>query len=213
MSYSGRAIETLRGAEVALRGIIEAALAAQAYREVAEVAASAEALARLIQEVTGERSTGSALVTMTSQSHEIQADVAGSQQSAANGHRAVWIAPPSSKRAYPRYMRDDERLVKIAWSKKERKPYEHRAPREIIEGLVEAIRKRKGEGRVFEASDVMPLKSAAGEDYPSYQSYLALGWLREIGAIRKRGRDGYLLRPGLDLNKLDELWRALPVVK
>jgi len=112
---------------------------------------------------------------------------------------------------YPQYLRDGERLVKRAWSKKERQPYEHKAPREVVTVLLTAIRKIKGEQRPFEAADIMPLLRENAEEYPSYQSYLALGWLRYAGAIAK-GRDGYLLKRGWDADRVAESWDALPAV-
>ncbi|HLG55152.1 MAG TPA: hypothetical protein VI485_07465 [Vicinamibacterales bacterium] len=49
-----------------------------------------------------------------------------------------------------------------------------------------------------------------GEDYPSYQVYLALSWLRAVDVIRKRDRAGYPLVKGTDVAKIDGLWTALP---
>jgi hypothetical protein len=115
------------------------------------------------------------------------------------------------RQVYPQYFREANRLVKRAWSKKERQPYEHKAPREIVDVLLQEVQRRKGHQRPFEAADVMPLVKGNGEEYPSYQSYLALGWLRQAGAVTK-GRQGYLLRPGWDKQRITQLWNSLPSV-
>jgi hypothetical protein len=211
MNYRDRCIQALHGAESAIRTTIEEALATQAYSDVAFLAACADSLARLIHEIaTGQ--VNQPVVTDPQQSVNAEPPAAAAVAQPGSA-RSVRVAPPSSKRAYPWYMKDGDRLVKIAWSKKERKPYEHRAPRPIINILIEAIRKKKGDGKIFETAEVLPLKSPSGEEYPSYQSYMALGWLRQVGAIAKKGRDGYVLRPGITSNKLDSLWNAIPAAE
>jgi hypothetical protein len=100
--------------------------------------------------------------------------------------------------------------VKVAWSKKDRAEYEHRAPRRIVSVLLDAIRHKKGEGAVFESQDILPLMDA-GREVPSYQAYLAMAWLREEGIIAKNGRNGYILKPSTaTMERIDELWRTLP---
>ena len=117
----------------------------------------------------------------------------------------------STKRgAYPRFLRDQDNLVKIAWSKKKRKPYEHRAPKVIIHELLAAVRKQKGEGKLLQAADVLPLTHGNSEEYPSYQPYLALTWLRQAGLIAKRGRSGYVLKSGVATpENIESLWTSL----
>ncbi len=121
---------------------------------------------------------------------------------------SVILSP--ERETYPRFLRDGESLVKVAWSKKKRKPYEHRAPKAILEELLAAIRKRKGEGKLFEAAHVLPLPNGNGEEYPSCQPYLALTWLRQVGRIATRGRTGYVLKPGAATSEnIEHLWTSL----
>ena len=54
----------------------------------------------------------------------------------------------------------------------------------------------------------MPVPDSAGGEIPSYQVYLTLAWLRHVGAVEKKGRSGYVLRSGLDL---DAIWDRIPV--
>ncbi len=90
--------------------------------------------------------------------------------------------------------------MKVGCSKRGRKEYEHKAPRRVVDALVDAIARRSANGRRFTVEDVFPLKD--GRDHsvvPSYQAYVALAWLKTQGLVRQRGRSGYTLRTGLHL--------------
>lgn len=208
MKYRDRAIEALRQTESTLRGIITEAFDAKAYGELARVAGAADSVAALLSAISDTSAT-----TIGSASFlDPAADSTRKRVSTLRSTPARQALPPAVRRAvYPRFLRDGERLVKIAWSKKERRQYEHRAPQVIIQTLLEAVRKRKGEGKLFQAADVLPLTNANGEDYPSYQSYLALSWLRHAGIITKKGREGYVLKVGAATpEKVGRLWASLP---
>lgn len=195
MSYTDIAIEALKTAEATLREVITQALAANAYRELSRVASAADRIAAL----TAELDSGA----LPPANHQVSAPTQTAARSATNAG--------SRRNAYPRFLRDGDRLLKVAWSKKERQPYEHRAPQAVIQVLLDTVRKRKGEGKLFQATDVMPLTNANGEEYPSYQSYLALSWLRHVGIVTKTGRDGYVVKKGAATqNVVDRLWMSLP---
>jgi hypothetical protein len=203
MSYTDKAIEALRGAESSLRTIITQALAANAYREVSKVATAADSIAALVGELGGSSLSQRAL------SEQVGAP-AEHQRSVPTPTAARLISNAASRRGYPRFLRDGDRLLKVAWSKKERQPYEHRAPQAIVQDLLKAVRQRKGEGKLFQAADVLPLSNANGEEYPSYQTYLALAWLRHVGVVTKKGRDGYVVKAGAATpDKLVRLWASL----
>jgi hypothetical protein len=209
MKYRDTAIEALEAARRALRDIMAEAVAAEAFADVAVVAGIAETLAAITTDLRG--ADASALPSESRGPIKDRANGLASVPSIARTeHLQVEKATLTVHRqSYPQYFREDDRLVKRAWSKKERQPYEHKAPREIIEVLLETMQERRGHQRPFEAADIMPLHRSNGEEYPSYQSYLALGWLRHAGAIAK-GRDGYLLRGGWDRQRIAQLWDALP---
>lgn len=205
MSYIDRAVQVIKGAETALRDIIAQALTANAYGELSKVASVADTVAALIGELdAGARSTVPV---------DEPAGTPAIQQTPTSTQAAVRANPPAASRrnAYPRFLRDGDRLLKVAWSKKERQPYEHRAPQAVIQTLLNAIRQRKGEGKLFQAADVLPLNNANGEEYPSYQSYLALSWLRHVGIVTKKGREGYVLKKGAATpDQISRLWTSLP---
>jgi hypothetical protein len=115
------------------------------------------------------------------------------------------------RKAFPRFEREEDKLVKIAWSKRDRKEYEHKAPRSVADLLLDHIKGRKGVGVRFVADDVFPMKDLKKREIPSYQAYLALAWLVHEGVITKFGREGYSLKPSsANSARLTELWEALP---
>lgn len=116
------------------------------------------------------------------------------------------------KGLYPKFYRDGDYLVKVAWSKKERGEYQHKAPRRVAELLAAAIEKRSGNGRQFTSEDIFPLKDAQdGGEVPSYQAYAALAWFRQSGLVQPHGRRGYTVKKnGRPLELLTAAWQNLP---
>src|SRR5688572_13354082 len=138
MSYIDRAVEVLKGAETAMRDIIAQALTANAYGELSKVANVADTVAALIGELDG----GARSLAPVSE----PAGTPAIHRASAPTHTAVRPASQAASRrnAYPRFLRDGDRLLKVAWSKKERQPYEHRAPQAVIQTLLNAVRQLKG---------------------------------------------------------------------
>lgn len=185
-------------AEGSLRQLIEQGLREQRYGDVAEVAALAEGLSRLLQ-------THSMLDGMRPET------------------TTVPLAPPAvpstgrsrakpGKANYPRFEREGDKLIKIAWSKKNKSAYEHRAPREAVISFARHLAGSVSEGKLFAVEDLMPVADVAnGGEIPAYQVYLTLAWFRSNGVVQKKGRDGYVLRRGaLAEGALDKLWTSLP---
>ena len=109
---------------------------------------------------------------------------------------------------YPRFARSGDRLVKIAWSKKDRAEYEHRAPQVAVLAVVSSLRKLAS--REFSMEDLARPRDEDGNDVPSYQVYLVMAWLRSYGAVRRIGRGGYVPVPGrLTDAAVEEHWSAL----
>lgn len=213
MGYTEKAKNALDAVELTLREIISEALVANVYRDVATIAKAIEAIAVVKSHLTHHENDGPDTATAT-------AHVA---RPANNTNLIVGQAAPTNtpgtrsrsgdprRPTYPQFFRAGERLVKIAWSKKERRPYEHKAPLVIVHALLNKVRKKKGEGKVFEAVEVLPITNVSGEEYPSYQSYLALAWLRHIGVVIKKGREGYVVKPNAGTtDKIEQAWTSLP---
>jgi hypothetical protein len=191
---TARAVEIISRAEAELRALIQDQLTQGLYGEVAATALLADSLLRVVNGL----------------------DPAAQIPSGDTAHASSAAQPDSPRRRsskdYPQFARDGERLVKIAWSKRDRAEYEHRAPRQVVQTLIDAVHKKKGEGKLFEVADILPIKdSVTRQEVPSYQAYLALAWLRHAGLVSKKGRDGYVLKSAAtSSDRIAELWDALP---
>jgi hypothetical protein len=199
------AIVIIKRAEQEMRDQLQQALDEGRYVDVAELARLADGLSHLLAAAGVSKAVPSAPASESTPMMP-PAELPGRR------HPHPAARPGRRVKAFPRFERDADRLVKIAWSKKDRAQYEHKAPMRVVNLLIDAIRSKKGEGSKFTAPDVLPLhdpKSRA--EIPSYQSYLALGWLRHEGVIVKYGRDTYSLKPtAATATHLKELWEALP---
>lgn len=200
MSDRSRANDLVKRAETGLRELMGKALAEKRYRDLAAVAPLADGLAELLASASGaaETLTGSAASSI-----------------APRGVRTASPVAPGSRRPakdddYPRFKRDGDKLVKIAWSKKDRKPYEHRAPKATVFRVAEILCGVVRPGHVFRMDKLLPFKDTAGKEFPSYQAYVALAWFRKMGAVEEKGKDGYAVVDGLlEREQLSETWQAL----
>jgi hypothetical protein len=187
-------------AEGALLQFMEQALHEQRYADVGEIAALADGLAKLLN-----RRPGAALPARSS------------PESGTFPHPISALPPTQNskqdKTTFPRFVRVGDKLVKVGWSKKNKSPYEHRAPREAVLSIARHLMSSVPEGSVFRVEELLPIPDAAnGGELPVYQIHLTLAWLRQAGAIEKKGRDGYAARPEARADSsLDTLWADLPI--
>ncbi len=105
----------------------------------------------------------------------------------------------SSKKGYPQFLRTGDSVVKIGWSKRDGKPYEHKAPKSVLHSLIKAVVRAGSGGEVFMIESLLPLNDTSGAQIPDYQAYLTLAWLRSIQLITQHGRQGYSIPLGIDL--------------
>jgi hypothetical protein len=107
----------------------------------------------------------------------------------------------SSDRDYPIFLRQNESLVKIGWSRKWNAQYEHRAAKRVMELLVESALKVGCGGNRFVMEQLLPLVDG-DQDVPSYQAYLTLAWLRIENLLDRHGRQGYSVPDAENLRSL-----------
>ena len=203
MGTVNEARQVLVVAEGRLRQLIERGVREQRYGEVAEIAGLAQGVAALLQGRAPVLSTSFPVVSAERRQRGGPGVAVPSRESVAR----------SGKPGYPRFERDGDKLVKVGWSKKNKAAYEHRAPREAVVAFSRHLSRSVQEGKLFAVEDLLPVPDpATSGELPAYQVYLVLAWLRHVGAIDKRGRDGYVLRrSGLSDAILDEHWERLPV--
>ncbi|MCH8045938.1 MAG: hypothetical protein IID44_19670 [Planctomycetes bacterium] len=111
---------------------------------------------------------------------------------------------------YPKFVRDDNNLVKIGWSKTDRSEYEHKASRQTVQAIASSIFRLGRTGDRFAMEDVLPVEDLGGDQIPNYQCYLTLAWLRSIQLVERHGRLGYTIAKGIDhVEAVDDCWSRL----
>ena len=117
----------------------------------------------------------------------------------------------SGGEAYPKFERSKDQIVKVGWSKKDRCEYLHRAPRAVLDEVVRQAEKLGAGDRVFTADELLPqCRSANGDEFPHYQLYLCLAWLRSVGLVDQHGRDGYSVSKSNIMEAVNGSWSRLP---
>jgi hypothetical protein len=204
MGFREDALKILHDTELSLRELIERALSVQQYSEVADVARFADAVAHLRRDGIAAPSPTQSSIPSAGEEASDKATSSAPSTKSSRGRRAKGSG-------FPRFERDGEKLVKIGWSKRDERVYEHRAPREVVFLVGVALSTKVKPKTVFTMEQVLPVNDAEGNEVPSYQAYLGLAWLRSIGLIQKRGKEGYVLANGaLDNAKLQRLWNSVP---
>ena len=167
-------------AEASVRDLITGAAAVNLYDEVVSLAELAKKINSLrfdvsqTPEFTQDRSPG------------LQALIAAPVH-----QKKTRRAKRSNSGTYPIYRTVGDKLLKVGWSKKNKAEYEHRAPKESMAVAFKDIQRLAASQRSFEVEALMPLIGQDDQEVPSYQIYMAIGWLIGIGEIRKCGRNDY----------------------
>lgn len=111
---------------------------------------------------------------------------------------------------YPRFVRDEDCLVKIGWSKRDNSEYEHKARKDVMRAVVASISRAGQRGERFTMEEVLPINNLDGTSIPDYQTYLILAWLRSIELVAQHGRLGYTTPQQLDLSDaVEDCWNRL----
>ena len=216
MNIVEEAASVCSAAEKSLRELMQKAIAAAEYRHLPTLARMAEQLATLATRAsqTAETTPDAGPAAETVQKPASRRG-RGKARSTVAGIRRKAVAQPrvrSSKAGYPRFLRTDDTLIKVGWSKKSRSEYEHRAPRHAVDAVMNGVARAGEKGAIFTVEALLPVRDPRDDtDVPSYQVYLAIAWLRTEGVLRQHGRDGYSLLVGENHEKtVEERWSALP---
>lgn len=176
MEFLGKAIQSLKAAESDLRRLAADAVGVGQYEEVQTLAAWASQVADIYQ--SHARSPGPA-------AHE-----SGRAGSPASKKRV------KRKGSYPHFARSEDTIIKTSWSKKANGEYEHRAPREVLELLLQQFKAVGATRRPVTTDELFPLEDQSGTPVPSYQSYLVLALLKQLELVQAHGRKGYTAQIG-----------------
>jgi len=195
---SDSAITALEECEKSLRQAAASALTDGNYGKARQIMAWAENVASMAMVARSTRAADQAAQSNAGQGvalGEGEALEAGSEAPASAGRMGAGEARMLSDE-YPRFMRRGDELVKIGWSKSDRTEYQHRAPRHAVDAVVTRINDLAAMGEAFPSEKISPLKDTqTGGVFPTYQIFVALGWLRKLGLVKQEGRkSGYTIR-------------------
>ena len=191
MELLDRATGLLRRTEAELRRIVSDAATAGDYGSVVQVTAWARGLSEMLHGVSPQKLNAGRESTATTLSKK-------GQRAPRN---ALAHAPPAN--GYPRFFRQGDRVVRVAWSKREKKEYEHKAPAAVLRALTLSIANKGADGRVFSMEELLPIHDGEGAEVPAYQAYAGLALLRHVGLIEQHGRQGY------STDRPAELWSTV----
>jgi hypothetical protein len=194
-----RAVETLSEAQYKLQRLMEDAVAQHHYVDLTTLAPVADMLLDVIGIARGQN--GSSVANPLTPRP---------QNMPSNGADVAAVPVVTRSHTYPRFERQGDRLIKIAWSKKERREYEHRMAAPVLLQVAQIFAEQGGVGTPFLMDRLMPFKMPNGEEIPSYQAYLALAWFRSLGFVESRGKDGYLVLISDLRRRVEQTWSDLP---
>jgi hypothetical protein len=202
MSIGGRAVEILQHAENSLRTLVGEAAANGDYENVLPLASWAQAIRDLIKTAVGRLNPGG------NREESEQVRVKDPKRSSTQ----LPVRRVNPRKAYPRFFRQGDQLVKVAWSKREKKEYQHKAGFTVLMALSSALAKMGADGRVLSTDRFVPLKNPADDtEFPTYQVYVCLALLKHVGLVDQHGRQGYSIPQLLEFAKAVEgAWRQLP---
>lgn len=121
-------------------------------------------------------------------------------------------APRNRESEYPRFFRRKDELIRLAWSKREKKEYQHKSSYTVLRALAGAMTERGAGGRVFATDELLPLRSVVdGSDVPNYQAYVGIALLKQAGLIDQHGRKGYSIPRFEEFETaVENVWKQLP---
>ena len=203
-AFMKQALGILRDAEVKLCGLIPKALAGHRDEEASRLME----LARILADARSSRAgSGSA-------ERAGAATPAGVDTSRGPRPARKQRAKARKRKAspYPKFLREENALLKLGWSRKGRSEYEHRAPREAVLAVTERVVEVASSRSRFTVEDLGDVRIAQGDEPISgCQVYLCIAWFRRTGLVVQHGRRGYTLpiAPAKFPAKVKSAWRML----
>jgi hypothetical protein len=173
----------LSRAESELRGLIAEAAKDGDYRGVDISRSAASRIAQLIEHISSGNNNG------------LPAESATPGRSGSPSDR---IRAKGRKGDYPRFFVRRGVLHKVGWSKRDKKEYAHKIPKDAFDRTIGAIAAlAASESTPITSDQIVEQTEHSGTPVPVYQVYLALALLRDRELVKREGRDGYLAISGL----------------
>lgn len=189
MNFATKVEQILVDAERKLAEVTAEALQQRDYAAVQWVSAIAE---RIASSRLGESLRGAEARTRDAVADQPESTI---NPSAHLGSPAPTPRPSNSSDQFPHFHRDGDQLIKVGYSKSERKTYEHRSPSTVLTALVEYLAVFAIDGQLFTTERILAQFDRKRPAVPTYQIYLCLAFLIRRGLVKKNGRLGYTVDP------------------
>lgn len=198
MAIAEQALEVLRETEEKLRALLSQAAKSGDYPSVVRVAAWAQTVSGLARSKVVETPASEAIRKTRN-------------TPASSSIRTRSRASSPHQNGYPRFFRQGDELIRIAWSKKEKKEYRHKTPYAALKALADTIAIKGVDGRVFATDEFLPILLNDGVEVPNYQAYVGISFLKQTGLIDQHGRQGYSIPRAAELkDAVEAFWKKLP---
>jgi hypothetical protein len=197
MDTLDRGTHLLKETEAKLRALVSEAAASGDYSSVVQIASWARTVSELFNRKPGERV--SSLPSTRSSTHN-----------GAKGPKQISLAK-RGQRSYPLFFRQGDQVVRIAWSKREKKEYRHKADSSVLKVLAKSMAEKGSDGRVFATDQFLPVRDSQNTEVPNYQAYLGISLFKQVGLIDQHGRQGYSIPRLADFkDAVEAVWKKLP---
>jgi hypothetical protein len=204
MEALGELLEAISQLDAYARGLVSSALAEGNFDEVATLTPIAKDVAALAARWPPGPSS-----RPTSKSHKAARDAAQPSQNAPNGSDRLSRHKESR---FPQFVREQDDLVKLGWSSRDEKVYEHRVSKGTVNVVTRAVAGKGKLGQRFSMDQLLTSihPEKGDEAIPSYQVYAVISWLKENGMLLQHGRQGYtVVRPQTFTDSVQTAWEAL----
>jgi hypothetical protein len=197
MNTLDRGSNLLQETEAKLRGLVSEAAASGDYASVVQITSWARTLSELVSRKPATKVNGAVPAPR-------------SAQNGAKGPKQLSLSK-RGQRSYPLFFRQDDQIVRIAWSKREKKEYRHKAGYGILKVLAKSMVDKGSDGRVFATEQFLPVRDAQGVEVPNYQAYVGIALFKQAGLIDQHGRQGYSIPRLADFkDAVEAVWKKLP---
>jgi hypothetical protein len=195
-----QATKLLNDTEGKLRELVSTAASSGDYASVVHMAAWARTISELI------KGTASEAKTPANHTSPVQPNGKNGKHAAPRSKAAHHI-----QKSYPQFYRQGDQLIRIAWSKREKKEYRHKAPLFVLRGLAKAMAEKGADGRVFSTDQFLPIPETSNGEVPNYQAYVGISMFKQTGLIDQHGRQGYSIpRLAEFKDAVEAIWKKLP---
>jgi len=197
MTILDRASHLLQETEAKLRGLVSDAATSGDYASVVQIASWARTLSELLDRKSPERISSAV-------------PVPASHRNGAKGPKQISLSK-RGQRSYPLFFRQGDQVIRIAWSKSEKKEYQHKTAYAILKILAKSMAEKGADGRVFATEQFLPVRDAQNGEIPNYQAYVGIALFKQAGLIDQHGRQGYSIPRLSDFkDAVDAVWKKLP---